>query len=120
MVGKVLSMELKKSGFTKLILVDRNNLDLTDRKKTIKFFKRKGPEYVFHIAAKVGGIKDNMERPVEFLRDNILINTNVIDAAFKCHAKKLINLSSATIYFRFARQIEILLILVKYFLFQIY
>lgn len=98
MVGKVLSIELQRAGFKKLILVNHGNLNLIDRKKTIKFFKRKRPDYVFHIAAKVGGIQDNMKRPVEFLRDNILINTNVIDAAFACNAKKLINLSSATIY----------------------
>ncbi len=98
MVGKILSEELERDGFENLVLINRNNLDLMDREKTIEFFKEQKPKYVFHVAARVGGIKDNITKPVEFLRDNLLINVNVIDATFICKAKKMINISSATIY----------------------
>lgn len=98
MVGKALSKELKNLDFNNVILVDKKKIDLTDREKTISFFKKNKPEYIFHAASKVGGIMDNIEKPVEFLRDNLLINTNVLDAAFICKAKKMISLNSATIY----------------------
>ena len=98
LVGKSLVKELKNQGYENLILAGRNNLNLTKREEVFEFFKKESPEYIFHTAAKVGGIKENIENPVEFLRDNILINTNVIDAAFMCKTEKMINISSATIY----------------------
>ena len=98
MIGKNLIKELKGQGYVNLILISHEKLNLTERKSVFSLFEEESPEYVFHVAAKVGGIKDNMEQPVEYLRDNVLINTNVIDAAFRYNVKKLINISSATIY----------------------
>jgi len=98
MVGKNLVEELNSQGFTKLILIDKDKLDLTSREKVIKFFDTNKPEYVFHLASKVGGIKNNLENPVEYLRDNLLINTNVIDNCFKSKVKKLLILNSSTVY----------------------
>lgn len=97
-VGKSLVEELAQQGFNQLILVDKDNLDLTIREKVFHFFKENKIDYVFHVAAKVGGIKNNLENPVEYFRDNLLINTNVIDACFEEKIKKLIVLNSATIY----------------------
>jgi len=98
MVGKNLINELRNQRYKNLILTNYNNLNLCNRDKVFDFFKKNKPEYVFHTASKVGGINDNLERPVEFLRENLLINTNVIDACFKEKIKKLIILNSATIY----------------------
>lgn len=98
MVGKNLTKELENQGYTNLVLSSHNTLDLIKREEVFNFFKKNKPEYIFHLASKVGGIKDNLEHPVEFMRDNIILNTNVIDAGFNSNVKKLIILNSATIY----------------------
>lgn len=98
MVGKNLINELNNKGYKNLILVDKNNLNLIKREEVLNFFDNQKPEYVFHLASKVGGIKDNIEKPVEYFRDNLLLNTNVIDSCFNSKVKKIIILNSATIY----------------------
>jgi GDP-L-fucose synthase len=98
MVGKNLILELIKQGYKNLIFLDKKEVDLMNREEVFDFFKKFNPEYVFHNAARVGGIKENLEKPVEYLRDNLLININVIDACFQFKIKKLIVLNSATIY----------------------
>jgi len=98
MVGKNLVRELNKEGHYSLLTPSSEDLDLRDRNLVFNYFNSNKPEYVFHLAARVGGIKANIENPVEFLRDNLLLNTNVIDASYNNGIKKLINLGSSCIY----------------------
>jgi|APSaa5957512622_1039677.scaffolds.fasta_scaffold05123_7 GDP-L-fucose synthase len=104
LVGIDLIEELKKEGFQNLIYPTSKELDLREREKVFSFFEKEKPDYVFHLAAVVGGIKANMNFPVEFLKNNLLLNTNLIDACFKHNVKKLINLGSSCIYPKLAEQ----------------
>src|SRR5690606_25001952 len=79
-------------------------LDLRDQAAVRKFFESERPEYVFLAAAKVGGIHANDTYPADFLRDNLQIQTNVIDAAHRNGARKLLFLGSSCIYPKFAPQ----------------
>jgi GDP-L-fucose synthase len=83
---------------------DRESVDLRDSAAVDAFFAREKPEYVFLAAAKVGGILANSAAPVDFLRDNLLIEINVIDAAWRHGARKLQFLGSSCIYPKFAPQ----------------
>jgi len=98
MVGKNLINKLESLGYLNLILPSKKDLDLREREKVFGYFSKVKPKYVFHLAAKVGGIKANMDSPVEFLRDNLLLNTNILDASYSYKVKKLINLGSSCIY----------------------
>ena len=98
MVGRNLILELRNLGFDNLIFPSFEELDLRNREKVFKFFNQEKIDYVFHLAAKVGGIKSNMNNSVEYLRDNLLLNTNIIDACYKFKVKKLVNLGSSCIY----------------------
>ncbi len=86
------------------MLRDHASLELTDRAAVDRFFAAEKPDYVFLAAAKVGGILANSTRPVEFLRDNLAIELNVIDAAHRYGVKKLEFLGSSCIYPRLAPQ----------------
>ena len=79
-------------------------LDLTRQAAVEEFFAQEKPEYVFLAAAKVGGILANSTRPAEFIADNLSIQSNVIDAAYRNDAKKLLFLGSSCIYPKFAPQ----------------
>lgn len=98
MVGSAIVRRLSAGGFHNLLLRTRAELDLTNQADVNLFFSRHRPEYVFLAAAKVGGILANDSRPAEFLRDNIAIQTNVIDAAFRHGVQKLLFLGSSCIY----------------------
>ena len=98
MVGKNLINKLESLGYLNLILPSKKDLDLREREKVFGYFSKVNPKYVFHLAAKVGGIKANMDSPVEFLRDNLLLNTNIIDASYYSKVKKFVNLGSSCIY----------------------
>lgn len=104
LVGTALVRRLQADGAKHLLLRSRAELDLTDASAVNAFFSDERPEYVFLAAAKVGGIKANDSLPVEFLRDNLTIQTNVIDAAWKFGVKKLCFLGSSCIYPKFAPQ----------------
>ena len=98
LVGSAIVRRLKADGFGNLLLRDRVELELTNQAAVEDFFAASKPEYVFLAAAKVGGILANDTRPAEFLRDNIAIQTNVIDAAFRHGTRKLLFLGSSCIY----------------------
>ena len=98
LVGSALCRQLTTEGHTNLIVRDRIDLDLCNQVAVEAFFKETKPEYVFLAAAVVGGIHANDSKPVEFLRDNLLIQTNIIDAAYKNGVKKLAFLGSTCIY----------------------
>ncbi|WP_437192358.1 GDP-L-fucose synthase [Planctomicrobium sp. SH527] len=104
LVGSAIIRRLKDLGFTNLLQPTRQELDLTCQADTIAWFQEKQPEYVFLAAAKVGGILANSTYPADFIRENLLIQTNVISGAFCAEAKKLIFLGSSCIYPKFAPQ----------------
>lgn len=98
LVGSAIVRKLKEEGYTNLILRTKTELDLRDQRAVKNFFSIELPEYVILSAAKVGGISWNSTNPAEFIYDNLIIQTNVIDAAYKSGAKKLLFLGSACIY----------------------
>ena len=104
LVGSAICRRLKSGGYTRLMMRDRADLDLTNQAAVEAFFAAEKPEYVFLAAAKVGGILANSTYPVDFLRDNLAIELNVIDAAYRHGVKKLEFLGSSCIYPRLAPQ----------------
>jgi GDP-L-fucose synthase len=104
LVGSAIVRCLKRSGFHKLVLRDRNKLDLTQQAAVQSFFAETKPDYVFLAAARVGGILANDTSPAEFLRDNLEIQTNIIDSAYRQGTKKLLFLGSTCIYPKHAPQ----------------
>lgn len=98
LVGGAIVRALQAQGFDKLILRTHAELDLCDQQAVNAFFATEKPEYVFLAAAKVGGIHANETYPAEFIRDNSLIQANVIDAAYRNSCKKLLFLGSSCIY----------------------
>lgn len=104
LVGSAILRLLEKEGYFNIVTRDRASLDITNQIAVNEFFKSEGPEYVFLAAAKVGGIHANSAYPADFIRDNILIETNVIDAALRYGVKKLLFLGSSCIYPKLADQ----------------
>lgn len=98
LVGSAIVRHLKKAGYTSIITRARAELDLTDRAAVREFFANEQPAFVFLAAAKVGGIMANQTYPADFIRDNLLIQTNVIDTAHEYGSKKLLFLGSSCIY----------------------
>jgi GDP-L-fucose synthase len=104
LAGSAIVRRLCSEGFDRLVLRTRAELDLTSQAQTEEFFATEKPEYVFLAAALVGGIQANNTRRAEFIRSNLLIQTNVIDAAWRHGTKKLAFLGSSCIYPKFASQ----------------
>ncbi len=104
MVGSAISRKLVSKGYSNHIFRTRNELDLTNQQEVNNFFETERPEYVFLAAAKVGGILANSTYPAEFIYENIMIEANVIHAAYKYGAKKLLFLGSSCIYPKLAPQ----------------
>ena len=98
LVGSAIVRKLRSEGYDNLILRSRNELDLRDQREVRHFFSTEKPEYVFLAAAKVGGIIANAQAPADFTYDNLAIQTNVIDSAYRNGVKKLLFLGSACIY----------------------
>ncbi len=97
MVGSALLDYLTSQGYTKIIN-PINQIDLTDQKQVFYWFKYAKPEYVFICAAKVGGIKANNQHRADFIYENLMIQTNLIDMAYRFDVKKLLFLGSSCIY----------------------
>lgn len=104
LVGSAILRHLEKAGYTNIITRTRDELDLTDRTVVREFFETERPQYVFLAAAKVGGIMANKTYPADFIKDNLLIQTNVIDVAHEYDVKKLLFLGSSCIYPKLAPQ----------------
>ncbi len=98
LVGAALLRVLVTEGYADIITKTHKSLDLTDKIEVEKFFVQEKPEYVFMAAARVGGVFANDTHPVEFLRDNLLMQTHVIDAAYRNGVKKFLFLGSSCIY----------------------
>jgi GDP-L-fucose synthase len=104
LVGGAIFRLLKKEGFTNLLTRTHKELDLEDEIRTREFFEKEKPEYIFLCAAKAGGIKDNSEKPAQFIYTNLKIQNNIIDSAYRSGVKKLLFMGSACIYPRLAPQ----------------
>lgn len=104
LVGSALVRRLTAEGYGPLILRTRSELDLTDGPRVEAFFREEKPDYVFLAAARVGGIRVNAERPADFIRENLLIQTSVIHAAFLSGVKRLLFFGSTCLYPRECRQ----------------
>jgi len=104
LVGSAIVRQLQAAGHRHLLLRTHAELDLTDAHATAAFFERERPEYVFLAAARVGGILANRDFPADFIRDNLLIQTNTIHQAWRTGVRRLLFLGSSCIYPRLAPQ----------------
>jgi GDP-L-fucose synthase len=98
MVGSAIARRLEQLGYKNIITADRRETDLKSQAETNRFFELTKPEYVFLAAAKVGGIRANQTYKASFIYDNLMIQSNVIEAARFHGAKKLLFLGSSCIY----------------------
>ena len=101
MVGSAILRNLKSKGYENIYSAPRSHFDLTKQEDVERYFHANEPEYVFLAAAKVGGIVANQKYTADFIRDNLLIQTNIIDAAYRYGVKKLLFLGSSCIYPKF-------------------
>ena len=104
LVGSAILRRLQAEGFTNLVLRSHGELDLIDAPKVDDFFRSERPSHVFMAAARVGGIVANNSFGADFLRENLQVQINVIDAAYRYGAQKLLFLGSSCIYPKFAPQ----------------
>ena len=104
MVGSAIVRELERQGYTDIITRTHKELDLTDQVAVNAFFEAEKPEYVFLAAARVGGIKANSDAPADFMYENMMLEMNVIHAAWLNGCRKLQFLGSSCIYPRLAPQ----------------
>lgn len=104
LVGSAIVRALEKHGYRNIIFRAHAELDLTDQQAVRRFFADERPEYVFLAAARVGGILANRDLPADFIRENLQIQTNVIESAHTHEVQKLLFLGSSCIYPRMAPQ----------------
>lgn len=98
LVGSAILRQLQAQGYQNIIVVSREELDLLEQDTVFRFFAWEKPEYVFLAAARVGGIEANRSMPAQFIHENLLIQSNVIDAAYHHGVRKLLFLGSSCIY----------------------
>jgi GDP-L-fucose synthase len=104
LAGSAIHRALKRAGYSNIVGETHQRLDLTEARAVDRFFDQAHPSVVILAAARVGGIIANAEAPADFIRDNLLIQTNVIDAAYRYGASKLVFLGSSCIYPKLAPQ----------------
>ena len=104
LVGSAILRALRERGFENLIVRTSAELDLREQAQTRNFFDQERPDYVFLAAAKVGGIQANNTRRAEFIYDNLAMQLNIIESAYRFDAKKLLFLGSSCIYPKMAPQ----------------
>ena len=104
MVGSAIVRELRRQGYCNIITRTHSELDLTSQQQVNDFFAAERPEYVFLAAAKVGGIEANNSAPADFMYQNMMLEMNVINAAWRNGCRKLEFLGSSCIYPRLAPQ----------------
>lgn len=104
MVGSAILRQLQKKGYTQIVTRDSRQLDLRIQQTVNDFFAKEKPEYVFLAAAKVGGILANNTYRAEFIYDNLMIQSNIMEAAYRNGVKKLLFLGSSCIYPKLAPQ----------------
>jgi GDP-L-fucose synthase len=104
LVGGAVVRNLQSRGFANLLCRTHRELDLTEQSSVRQFFERERPQAVILAAARVGGIHANNSRPAEFIRDNLLMQDHVIDAAYRVGVEKFVFLGSSCIYPKLAPQ----------------
>jgi len=104
LVGSAIHRELQRLGYTNIITRTRGELDLLNTNEVNNFFAKEKPEYVFLAAAKVGGILANNTYPADFIRDNLILQTNIIEASRINNIDRLLFLGSSCIYPKMAPQ----------------
>ncbi|MCA6428418.1 MAG: NAD-dependent epimerase/dehydratase family protein, partial [Cytophagales bacterium] len=104
MVGSAIVRLLEQRGYKNLVTKTSTELDLRNQLAVNDFFAKEKPEYVFLAAAKVGGILANNTYRAEFIYDNLMIQSNIIEAAYRSGVKKLLFLGSSCIYPKLAPQ----------------
>jgi len=104
LAGSAIVRGLEEKGYSNLILRTHAQLDLTDREAVNAFFREEKPEYVFLAAALVGGILANATYPADFIRENLEIQTHVVDTSYRNGVKRLLFLGSSCIYPKLAPQ----------------
>lgn len=104
LVGSAILRNLHAQGYTNIVTRNSKELNLTSQQAVDDYFGNEKPDYIFLSAAKVGGIHANDTYPADFIRENLQIQTNVIDAAYRNGVKKLLFLGSSCIYPKFAPQ----------------
>jgi GDP-L-fucose synthase len=102
LAGSAIVRNLQKQGYTNIVTKNKSDLDLRSQSEVVDFFKSESIEYIFDAAAKVGGIHANYTYPAEFIYDNLMIQTNLIDSAYRSGVKKFLFLGSVCIYPKFA------------------
>ena len=104
MVGSAIVRQLRREGYENIVTRTHAELDLTRQEAVEQFFDTERPEYVFLAAAKVGGIIANRQSPADFMYQNMMLEMNVINAAWRYGCRKLEFLGSSCIYPRLAPQ----------------
>ena len=104
LVGSAIVRRLRACGYSSLLTVGRDALDLRDQSAVSEWFSANRPQYVFLVAGTVGGVWANATRPAEFIYDNLMIHGTVVHAAYQTGVSKLLYLGSSCIYPRLARQ----------------
>jgi GDP-L-fucose synthase len=104
LIGSAMVRKLSSCGYTHIITRTHTEMDLTERKKVKEFFERENPQYVFLAAAKVGGIFANNACPAEFIYENLMIQTNVIDLSYRHGVKKLLFFGSSCVFPKMCQQ----------------
>lgn len=98
MTGWAIVRELQKQGYFNIVCIDRTDCNLLDQKKVLCLFEKESPEYVFHVAAKVGGMYANNAQSGAFIYENLVMQCNVIESARICKVEKLLFCGSACSY----------------------
>ena len=98
MLGSAILRTFKKKGYKNLLIIDKKKLDLRNQKSVKKYLQIKKPDAIIIAAAKVGGIKANVDYPASFIKDNLQIQTNLISSGYDTNVKKLILFGSSCIY----------------------
>ena len=104
LIGSAILRKLIEEGYKNIITIDKKKLDLTNQSKVNKFIKKQKPKFIFIAAAKVGGIYSNNKFKADFIYENLMIQTNLINAAYNNGVKNLIFLGSSCIYPKFSKQ----------------
>jgi GDP-L-fucose synthase len=98
MVGHSLIALLRKKGYNNLLTPTKKELNLLYKERTVEYFLKYEPEYVFHLAAKLGGIKDNKDKPLDYLMFNSIISINMITAITYSNIMKIVCFNSSCVY----------------------
>lgn len=104
MVGSAIKRQLEYQGYSNIVVRTKTELNLTEQSEVKDFFSQEKPDYVFLAAAKVGGIYANNTYPAEFIYNNLMIQSNIINSSYEAGVKKLLFLGSSCIYPKLAEQ----------------